>query len=147
MPFCSFSIKLDSREGENPVSAIKRLFIQAYTTCCGHNSKPGCRASFSESFFTRGILCYMFLQQITPQGLKCAAATIHGVHFGKVSVGAAVVTPLNPMGRNTRILFSGCFLSCHTVKNLERLQDQKQTRHHKKFAPVVHLKVSFTQTM
>jgi hypothetical protein len=55
----------------------------------------------------------MFPQQITPQGLKCAAAAIHGLHFGKVSVGAAVVAPLNPMGRNACIFYSGCFLFCH----------------------------------
>jgi len=63
----------------------------------------------------------MFLQQITPQGLKCAAAAIHGVQFGKVGMGAAVVTPLNPMARNTCILFPGCFVFGHTVKNLQCL--------------------------
>ncbi len=118
----------------NPVNTIKRLFVQVYARCCGHNSKPCCRAPFPESFFTGGVLGHMFLQQTTPQGLKCSAAAIHGVQFGKVGMGAAVVTPLNPMACNTRILFPGCFVFCHAVKNLQCLWDQKQMRRHKKFS-------------
>jgi len=56
----------------------------------------------------------VFLKQATPQGLKCAAAAIHGIKLGKAGMLAAVVTPLNLMGRNAGIarLFFFCF--CHT---------------------------------
>jgi len=57
----------------------------------------------------------MFLQQITPQGLKGVAAAVHGVQLGKVGMGTAVITPSNPMGPNTRILFHRRFLFCHAV--------------------------------
>jgi hypothetical protein len=79
-----------------------------------YNSKSGCRAPFPESFFTRGILGHVFLQQTAPQGLKCATASIHGIQLGKVGMWAAVVTPLDLMGRDTGILLCSCFPFCHT---------------------------------
>jgi hypothetical protein len=56
----------------------------------------------------------MFLKQLAPQGLKCATAPIHGVQFGKVSMWASVVTPLDPMGRDAGSPLRGCFYFCHT---------------------------------
>jgi len=55
----------------------------------------------------------MLFQQITPQRLKGVTAPIHGIQLGKVGMGAAVVTPLDPVGRNTGVAHLFCFLFCH----------------------------------
>jgi hypothetical protein len=50
----------------------------------------------------------MLLQQATPQGLKCAATTIHGIQFGEIGMLTAVVTPLDPMGRDAGVTLFYC---------------------------------------
>jgi hypothetical protein len=60
----------------------------------------------------------VFLQQTTPQGLKRATAPIHGIKLGKVGMWAAVVTPLNPMGRDTGIVLPAWFPFWHAEKAL-----------------------------
>jgi len=45
--------------------------------------------------------------------LKGVTAPIHGIQLGKVGMWAAVVTPLDPVGRNTGVAHLFCFLFCH----------------------------------
>lgn len=99
----------------------------AMFSCRGYNSKPGCRASFPESLFTRSVLGHMFLQQITPQGLKCAATAIQGFQLGKLGMRATVVAPLNPMGRDAGIARLFCFRSCHKNTAIKSYADFIET--------------------
>ncbi|MBW2513966.1 MAG: hypothetical protein JRE21_05290 [Deltaproteobacteria bacterium] len=64
----------------------------------------------------------MFLQQTTPQGLKCSATPIQGIHFGEIGMGAAVVTPLNPMRVDAGIARLFCIRLCHRNTNVAIIQ-------------------------
>jgi hypothetical protein len=46
----------------------------------------------------------MFLQQSAPQGLKRVTTPVHGLQPGKAGMTAAVVAPLDPMGRDAGIV-------------------------------------------
>jgi hypothetical protein len=61
----------------------------------------------------------MFLQQTTPQGLKGATASIHGIQPGEVGMWTTVVTPSDLMGRYAGISLLYYFSFCHTNSAME----------------------------
>lgn len=87
-----------------------------------NSSESCCRAPFPEPYFARGILGNMFLQHTTPQGLKCSTTPIQGIQFGKIGMGAAVITPLNLMRVDAGIARLFCFRFCHRDTKLAIVQ-------------------------
>jgi len=69
----------------------------------------------------------MFLQQTTPQGLKRAAASIHGIQPGEVGMWTTVVTPPDPMGRYADISLLYYFSFCHTDTTIKLCNNSIET--------------------
>jgi len=78
------------------------------------NASPACgRSFFTEFFFTGRILGHVFLKGIAPQGLKCAATAVQGVHLGEVRVLAAQVAPLDAVGGYPGVILLPCAIVSH----------------------------------